>query len=601
MYFLLLLLMLLVVATMSVLADYLAEVRAKEAPQEQGASLSTPPPRPAVTPEAPPAEVPQSHDMRSPLRPTRFTPGPALDTNRRLKSILKESRDAAVATGASPGGERSPLRAAKKLTFAVDGARPFAEFGTPSPQPGATAALSPSGQRTVDKYRSNVTRLLGSESPLVDRNHYHHLAPLVRVTRKEAGHDDMIVRRPVDLLKEGQVAILDQRVQQNMAYCEALLGIPHRASTDVVGDRLAKQLTEQRWLQHVKREERTQSKQATEDTLRHSPARKRQLEAKHSGPRFNVSSRLATQPVRGADVARARRDQREAAEALARLERDPEVQRQHRLIKAIAEVERQGELYKRVIEEQALDDEVRQKGHVGNKLSSEELIALWREELTDRAETEEMEEERDRARSYRKALRVEREESRKALDILSGLTSVQLEDRRRKSEVVKSEPMKKRWRITRMGSVDTFSVPRWSSCPLQTLNGDVVVEELDSCIVNHVTWISTSVGWIPVQVAFNGFSRTQLFAEAPEDEGEGVVSAMLDALDNAHENIIDAMTMCPPEQLKSQVEVKEMLKQMEFTRQSLRDLPDGRRDMIRRIWDSMQSSTRQRGAFHDDV
>ncbi|CUG23842.1 Hypothetical protein, putative [Bodo saltans] len=593
---------------MSVLADYLAEVRTKEAtPKEGGSSLSTPPPT-AIAPDAPTTDTPAPAqvEMRSPLRPTRFTPGPALDTNRRLKSILKESRDAnAVATGASPANERSPLRAAKKLTFAMDGARPFAEFGNPKPQTdAATTALSPSGQRAVDKYRSNVTRLLGSESPLVDRNHYHHLAPLVRVTRKETSvQDDMIVRRPVDLLKEGQVAILDHKVQQNMAYCEALLGIPHRTSTDVIGDRLAKQVTEQRWQQHVKKEERAQSKLSSEDNLRHSPARKRQLESMKasSGLRFNLSSKLmTTQPIRGADVARARQEQREAAAALERLGKDPEVLRQHRLIKAIAEVERQGELYKRIIAEQTAEDEVRQKGHVGNKLSSEELIAQWREELTDRAETEEMEEERDRARSYRKALRVEREESRKALEILSGLTSVQLEDRRRKSEVVKAEPAKKRWRITRMGSVDTFPVPRWSSCPLQTLNGDVVVEELDTCIVNHVTWIHTTEGWIPVQVAFNGFSRTQLFAEAPEDEGEGVVSAMLDALDDAHENIIDAMTMCPPEQLKSQVEVKEMLKQMEFTRQSLRDLPDGRRDMIRRIWDSMQSNSKQRGVFNDD-
>lgn len=589
-------------AAMSVLADYLAEVRK---PQEDES-----PQKEANHTESTLPDVSLVQEQRSPLRPSRFTPGPDLDASgtRRPKPILKSSQDASLmlgaATGASPGYERSPNRTSKKLTFAMDLARPFADFGNPKPQRDAiTSSLSPSAQRAVDKYRSNVTRVLGSESPLVDRNHYHHLAPLVRVARRaDAAEREPILKRPVDPLKEGQVAILDSKVQEHMRQCEHILGLGGNRTSDAVGDKLASQVNEQRWQQHVRQGVRTQEYRAKEEDLRLSPARRRQLQAQQLAskvPRFTVTSRTSQQ-ITGAALSRARREKAEANASLERLARDTDVQRQHRLIQAVAEVERKGALYKAMIEEQDAEEEVRQRGHVGNKLSPEELIAEWRAQIADRAETEEMEEERERARSYRRAMRVEREEKRKALDLLSGLTAVQLEDRRRRSELTKAAPSKRRWRITRMGSVDTFHVPRWSSCPFKTLNGDVSVVELDSCVVNHVTWIQTSEGWIPVQVAFNGFSRTQLFAEAPEDEGDGVVSAMLDSLDAAHENIVDAMTMCPPEQLKSQAEVKDMLKQMEFTRQSLRDLPDGRRDMIRRIWDSMQSSSKQRSLFHDD-
>jgi hypothetical protein len=584
---------------MSILADYLAQalspvpVDERQKLDDTGSGQLAPPP---------PTDDGAVQDVeRSPVRPTRFTPGPALDasSSRRPKSILKTSQE--VGTTSSPvmarDQERSPVRANKRLTFAMDLARPFAEFGQPKPQPDAlTTGLSPSGQRAVERYRSNVTRLLGSESPLVDKNHFHHLAPLIRVHHGGAsGNTESIVRRPIDSLKESQVAVLDCRVQDHMAYCEQLLGIHSRqASTDGVGDKLAKQISEQRWNYHVQQEALSK---AHSDNMHSSPAKRRQMEADKAAaqmPRFNLRSKATTEPhITGADVIRARREQREAVAALQRLAKDPEVQRQHRLIRTIEEVERRAEVYKTMIAEQDAAEEERQKGHVGNKLSPEELIAQWRLEVADRVETEEMEEDRERTRSYRRALRVEREEKRRAVEVLSGLTSVQLEDRRRRSEATKSAPGRRRWRITRMGSVDTFAIPRWSTCPQKTLNGDVVVEELDSCVINHVTWIHTTEGWIAVQVAFNGFSRTQLFAEVPEDQGDGVVNAMLDSLDEAHEKIMDAMTMCPPEQLKSQVEVKEQLKQMEFTRQSLRDLPDGRRDMIRRIWDSMQSGKKR--------
>jgi hypothetical protein len=128
--------------------------------------------------------------------------------------------------------------------------------------------------------------------------------------------------------------------------------------------------------------------------------------------------------------------------------------------------------------------------------------------------------------------------------------------------------------------------------PCATLSGDnVVVEEEESTVVDHVTWVRTCHGWIAVQASFHGRSRTQLFAHTSEADGDSAVDAMHEQLDESTEAIIEALTRCPPEQLRGMEEVKELLKQQEFFRQQLRDLPGGHHMIIRQLWDEMQRTS----------
>lgn len=611
--------------TMSVLADFLRDGSGTpsrgdpaEDSERSGARRRSLDASPILT-----VEDDSNSAERQALRPTRFTPGPALQGAAspppHLRPILKkavtcvlplpgstEPTGASVISDGQTTAEPSPVRSSKRLRFATEVARPFAEFGAPlQPLPDvATSSLLPHAQRTVDKYRDDVTRLLGAQSPLVDRRHFHHIAPAVKLTRANPSEAlGPLVRKPFDPLLEGQVALLDYKVQQQLRMCESVLGINLKEVTDQrktkeeqvvshLADKLVKEVHDQRWKQHLADKEAAARKQHQE-SLRSVTVLSSSSVTSPTKPRRFVAGGVIhaeRKCLTGKELVVQHREQRQAQAELERIQKDPETKRQMRLLTALEDVARKADMYRSIVAEQEEERAERERGRAGSKMTTVELINDWRAAVEDTIEDDDMEEARDKARALRKALRVEREEHRKMQELLSGLTSIQLEEKKKREEETKKEPAKKRWRITKMGSVDVFSIPRWSSRPVETLRGDVVVEELDCAVVDNVTWILTSTGWIPCQVSFGGMSRTQLFAEAPQDAGSGVVAAMLDELDDAYERIVDAMTLCPPEQLKSQAEVKEMLKHMEFTRHTVRDLPGGRRDMIRRIWDDMQRS-----------
>lgn len=576
-----------------------------------------------------------------------------LGSHTNLKPILKRSTtDTPIAAEPSPmraGKQRKLTFAGDHDMSALSPPRQFAAFGSSfqshnrrsSSSSGDHSSLSnmaPSTQRVVAKFREGYAKIIGLEALFADGGHhqYHH-EPLAKVTssREWDTHMKPMHNAPLDPLLEGQVAMLEHQAKQHMSRIETILGKPmtvrqapvgadastvQRVANEAMSDKLFVDLE---LVRLQKGWEASKKQMAKEDESRSShppPQRKESLNPLRTAPKSEASLLLPSSTVlhasrvvvrdppspslrpmavsthsspnkkiTGQDIIQAREAEAEAMRKYEALQRDPKVQRQKRWVNALESMQRRAEVLRELDIKQTRAKEEQEAGRRGKKRTTEDLITDWRKELQDTAENEEKIEARDRARAYRKALRAEREEARHVADVLSGMTNLQLADKRQQElEEKERRRERKRWRITRVGSVDVFEFPRWSSKPCATLRGDVTVEELDVKVVDNIPWILVRQGWIPVQLSFGGFCRTQLFADAPTDDGNGVLDAMFEELDDVHEKVLDAITLCPPEQLKGQTEIKEIMKQMEFTRQSIRDLPGGRRDMIRQLWDEMQ-------------
>lgn len=505
------------------------------------------------------------------------------------------------------------------------------------------STLPPSTQRVMSKFREGYAKIIGLEAMFAGGSHnqYHH-EPLAKVTsaKEWETHMQPFYNKPLDPLLEGQVALLEHQAKQHMMRIESVLGKPLTVRTappgtdsatamciskEAAADKLFVDLElvrlQKGWEASRKEmeaeEERSKSpveKAKTLNPLRTTNTTLSTSVEKRSQSMLNSSTVLhpgrtvlrdeqpslrpmvvtthatATKRITGKDIVQRREEEAEAARRFEQLQRDPKVQRQKRWVNALDHMQQRAELLRQLDSEQTVARAEAEAGRRGKRRTAEDLIAQWRKELQDTADSDEKQEARDRARAYRKAVRAEKDEARHVADVLSGMTSVQLADKRQQElEEKERRRERQRWRITRVGTVDVFDIPRWSSKPCATLRGDVTVEELEMRMVDNIPWILIKLGWVPVHLCFGGFTRTQLFAETPGDEeGNGALEAMFEELDDVHEKVLDAVTLCPIEQLKGQTEIKEIMKQMESTRQGIRDLPGGRRDMIRQLWDEMQ-------------
>ena len=479
----------------------------------------------------------------------------------------KQSRKATFVGDLDVSAQQSILRPGQE---AMTPAVPSTTFASPVKVP---PSLGPAAQLqvvspSVKKFRAQVAELTSSSELMLS-------APPITISRRR--QEDLlmpILRLPNDPLLDAQVAMCDISMREKMMQMEALLHKPLKrvpTKSDDAAEKFRRNLEDLR--------ARSRPEHTVKCLERREPSPTEKM--------FRVPLRMEDKPrLTGVVVRQQREEQREAQAELLRLEKDPVLRTHRRNLVAMERMQQQAEAYTELILEQEEQTRLRAKGHSGNQKSTSELIDEWRESVKDVEFTEQMLEQRERQRAIRRIEKEQRYRVRVAMAILAG-----------KEIPTSSSPPrrdgKKRWRVTKIGSVDAFAVPRWSSNPVYTFPGDAVLEEEESTKVGNVQWIRTLQGWVAVHVVFAGYSKTQLFAESVEQlEGEGAAIAMLDEFDDSCDKVEKAYLNCPPEALKSMDEMKDLIFQQEFARQIIRELPAGHHDLIKQTWEEMQRKSR---------